>query len=129
MDLNWRDYRALRATGDAERPRLVLGGASTASILVVVVIRRDSASGWLVLGRSGWQGQPLTCSLEMDNSNILLLYIVGALWPALAKCIILMNTVGFVIPEYSSLLFSKERDISGTAWFGARISSHQKRWA
>ncbi|GAB2294093.1 hypothetical protein Dimus_028310 [Dionaea muscipula] len=50
-----------------------------------------------------------------------LVAIVGALWPALAKSIILMNTAGFIIPEYSSLLFSKERDVSGAAWFGARI--------
>ncbi|KAL9263622.1 Pheophytinase, chloroplastic-like protein [Drosera capensis] len=46
--------------------------------------------------------------------------IVGGLWPSLAKSIVLINSAGFVIPEYSSLLFSKERKIARAAWFGAR---------
>ncbi|GAB2223616.1 hypothetical protein Droror1_Dr00017757 [Drosera rotundifolia] len=32
--------------------------------------------------------------------------IVGGLWPSLAKSIVLANSAGFVIPEYSSLMFS-----------------------
>ncbi|KAL9240392.1 hypothetical protein vseg_014617 [Gypsophila vaccaria] len=46
--------------------------------------------------------------------------IVGGLWPSLVKSIVLINTAGECIPEFSSLLFSKERQISGAAWLGAR---------
>ncbi|XP_010671998.2 uncharacterized protein LOC104888671 [Beta vulgaris subsp. vulgaris] len=46
--------------------------------------------------------------------------IVGGLWPSLVKSIVLMNTAGDVIPGYSSLLFFKERQISGAAWLGSR---------
>ncbi|CAO2839019.1 unnamed protein product [Amaranthus hypochondriacus] len=46
--------------------------------------------------------------------------IVAGLWPLLVKSIVLMNTAGDVIPGYSSLLFSKERQISGAAWLGSR---------
>ncbi|XP_021730318.1 uncharacterized protein LOC110697260 [Chenopodium quinoa] len=46
--------------------------------------------------------------------------IVGGLWPSLVKSIILMNTAGDVFPGYSSLLFFKERQISGAAWLGSR---------
>ncbi|KNA10737.1 hypothetical protein SOVF_141700 [Spinacia oleracea] len=46
--------------------------------------------------------------------------IVGGLWPSLVKSIVLMNTAGNVIPGYSSLLFFKERQISGAAWLGSR---------
>ncbi|KAH9607456.1 hypothetical protein KSS87_019353 [Heliosperma pusillum] len=46
--------------------------------------------------------------------------IVGGLWPSLVKSIVLMNTAGDCIPGFSSLLFSKERQISGPAWLGAR---------
>ncbi|XP_074281874.1 uncharacterized protein LOC141606585 isoform X2 [Silene latifolia] len=46
--------------------------------------------------------------------------IVGGLWPSLVKSIVLMNTAGECIPGFSSLLFAKERQISGAAWFGAR---------
>ncbi|GAB2269130.1 hypothetical protein Dimus_038756 [Dionaea muscipula] len=65
MDLDWRDDRALRATGDADRLRLVLDGASTALALMVVV-RCDSASGWLVLGLSGWQGEAMKARDSMQ---------------------------------------------------------------
>ncbi|KAL2920496.1 Cryptochrome DASH chloroplastic/mitochondrial [Bienertia sinuspersici] len=46
--------------------------------------------------------------------------IVGGLWPSLVKSIALVNTAGDVLPGYSSLLFFKERTISGAAWFGSR---------
>ncbi|KAK9724490.1 hypothetical protein RND81_05G076500 [Saponaria officinalis] len=46
--------------------------------------------------------------------------IVAGLWPSLVKSIVLINTAGECIPEFSSLLFSKERNISGAAWLGAR---------
>lgn len=46
--------------------------------------------------------------------------IVGGLWPSLVESMVLMNSAGEVIPGYSSLLFSKEREISGAAWLGSR---------
>lgn len=49
-----------------------------------------------------------------------LISIVGGVWPSLVKSVVLMNTAGDVIPQYSSLQFVKERQISGAAWLGAR---------
>ncbi|CAK9161064.1 unnamed protein product [Ilex paraguariensis] len=47
--------------------------------------------------------------------------IVAGLWPALAKSVVLINTAGNVVPGYSSVPYSQERQTSGAAWLGARL--------
>ncbi|KAL3524178.1 hypothetical protein ACH5RR_017012 [Cinchona calisaya] len=47
--------------------------------------------------------------------------IVAGLWPALAKSLVLINGAGNVIPEYSAVHLSEDRQTSGAAWFGARL--------
>ncbi|XP_057482118.1 uncharacterized protein LOC130769025 isoform X2 [Actinidia eriantha] len=47
--------------------------------------------------------------------------IVAGLWPAAAKSIVLINTAGNDVPQYSSVPFSKERPTSVAAWLGARL--------
>ncbi|KAK1414549.1 hypothetical protein QVD17_30295 [Tagetes erecta] len=46
--------------------------------------------------------------------------IVAGLWPALARSVVLLNSAGHYIPEYSSVPPSKERKTTGIAWLGAR---------
>lgn len=46
--------------------------------------------------------------------------IVAGLWPDVAKSVVLINSAGNVVPQYSSLPFSKERRTSSAAWLGAR---------
>ncbi|KAL8151334.1 hypothetical protein V2J09_021142 [Rumex salicifolius] len=64
-------------------------------------------------------GEPL--HLVGNSMGGYLAALVGGLWPSLTKSVILINTAGDVIPGYSSLLFSKERQISGLASFGSRL--------
>ncbi|CAH1430369.1 unnamed protein product [Lactuca virosa] len=53
--------------------------------------------------------------------------IVAGLWPALAKSVVLLNSAGHYIPEYSSVPPFKERKTTGVAWLGARgISGYLK---
>ncbi|GFZ15220.1 DNA photolyase [Actinidia rufa] len=47
--------------------------------------------------------------------------IVAGLWPTAAKSVVLVNTAGNVVPQYSSVPFSKERRTSAAAWLGARL--------
>ncbi|CAM8934957.1 unnamed protein product [Rhodiola kirilowii] len=47
--------------------------------------------------------------------------IVAGLWPTLVNSVALINSVGTVIPEFSSVTFLKDRRISGPAWFAARV--------
>ncbi|CAL5367006.1 unnamed protein product [Camellia sinensis] len=47
--------------------------------------------------------------------------IVAGLWPAVGKSVVLINTAGNVVPRYSSVPFSEERQTSGAAWLGARL--------
>lgn len=47
--------------------------------------------------------------------------IVAGLWPALVKSVVLLNSAGNIIPEYSSVPSYEERRISGAAWLGARL--------
>ncbi|KAL1813856.1 hypothetical protein DCAR_0626239 [Daucus carota subsp. sativus] len=47
--------------------------------------------------------------------------IIAGLWPALVKSVILLNSAGFVIPGFSSMTSSKERQVSGAVWLGARV--------
>ncbi|KAM6582164.1 hypothetical protein CsatB_009166 [Cannabis sativa] len=47
--------------------------------------------------------------------------ILAWLWPTLAKSVILINSAGNVIPGYSFVPFSKDRQTSGPAWLGARL--------
>ncbi|KAL5744368.1 hypothetical protein ACOSQ2_027484 [Xanthoceras sorbifolium] len=47
--------------------------------------------------------------------------IVASLWPGLIKSLMLINSAGNVIPEYSFVPFSNERQTSGVAWLGARL--------
>ncbi|KAI8564628.1 hypothetical protein RHMOL_Rhmol03G0195500 [Rhododendron molle] len=47
--------------------------------------------------------------------------IVAGLWPAVAKSIVLINSAGNVVPQYSSVPLSKERQTSAAAWLGARL--------
>ncbi|KAL4574876.1 hypothetical protein LXL04_021716 [Taraxacum kok-saghyz] len=46
--------------------------------------------------------------------------IVAGLWPSLVKSVVLLNSAGHYIPEYSSVPPFKERKTSGIAWLGAR---------
>ncbi|KAG8476237.1 hypothetical protein CXB51_033081 [Gossypium anomalum] len=47
--------------------------------------------------------------------------IVASLWPSLVKSVILMNTAGNVIPEFSSHRFPSERQTSAAARLGAQL--------
>ncbi|KAL3645222.1 hypothetical protein CASFOL_010402 [Castilleja foliolosa] len=47
--------------------------------------------------------------------------IVAGLWPSLAKSVVLMNSAGNIVPEYSAKGNSEDRRSSGAAWLGARI--------
>ncbi|KAL9682240.1 hypothetical protein QQ045_014034 [Rhodiola kirilowii] len=47
--------------------------------------------------------------------------IVAGLWPTLVNSVALINSVGTVIPEFSSVTFLKDRRISGPARFAARV--------
>ncbi|KAL5569987.1 hypothetical protein UlMin_026562 [Ulmus minor] len=47
--------------------------------------------------------------------------ILSCFWPALAKSVVLINSAGNVIPGYSLVPFTKERQTSGAAWLGARL--------
>ncbi|KAE9464981.1 hypothetical protein C3L33_03111, partial [Rhododendron williamsianum] len=47
--------------------------------------------------------------------------IVAGRWPAVAKSIVLINSAGNVVPQYSSVPLSKERQTSAAAWLGARL--------
>ncbi|KHG08029.1 Uncharacterized protein F383_34875 [Gossypium arboreum] len=47
--------------------------------------------------------------------------IVASLWPSLVKSVILMNTAGNVIPEFSSHRFTSERQTSAAARLGAQL--------
>ncbi|KAA3459777.1 (6-4)DNA photolyase [Gossypium australe] len=47
--------------------------------------------------------------------------IVACLWPTLVKSVILMNTAGNVIPEFSSRWFPSERQTSAAARLGAQL--------
>ncbi|KAH9678290.1 photolyase/cryptochrome alpha/beta domain-containing protein [Citrus sinensis] len=47
--------------------------------------------------------------------------IVACLWPAVVKSVVLINSAGNVIPEYSFLQFSNERQASGPVRLGARL--------
>lgn len=47
--------------------------------------------------------------------------IVAGLWPYLAKSAVLLNSAGNIIPGFSTVNYSDERQTSGAAWFGARL--------
>ncbi|KAH1075645.1 hypothetical protein J1N35_027973 [Gossypium stocksii] len=47
--------------------------------------------------------------------------IVASLWPSLVKSVILMNTAGNIIPEFSSRRFPSERETSAAARLGAQL--------
>ncbi|KAH9647540.1 photolyase/cryptochrome alpha/beta domain-containing protein [Citrus sinensis] len=47
--------------------------------------------------------------------------IVACLWPAVVKSVVLINSAGNVIPEYSFLQFSNERQASGPIRLGAQL--------
>ncbi|KAG8381484.1 hypothetical protein BUALT_Bualt06G0126600 [Buddleja alternifolia] len=47
--------------------------------------------------------------------------IVAGLWSSIAKSVVLMNTAGNIIPQYSALGYSEDRRSSGAAWLGARL--------
>ncbi|XP_027103928.2 uncharacterized protein [Coffea arabica] len=47
--------------------------------------------------------------------------IVAGLWPALAKSVILINSAGNVVTEYSAIHLSEDRQTPGAAWLGARL--------
>ncbi|KAH7856202.1 hypothetical protein Vadar_033898 [Vaccinium darrowii] len=47
--------------------------------------------------------------------------IVAGVWPSVAKSLVLINTAGNVVPQYSSVPFSQERQTSPVAWLGARL--------
>ncbi|KAJ6849334.1 uncharacterized protein M6B38_270095 [Iris pallida] len=48
---------------------------------------------------------------------------VAGLWPSLAKSLVLINTAGSVVPDYSRLPLVEARKTSGTgiAWLGSRL--------
>ncbi|KAI3778109.1 hypothetical protein L2E82_07139 [Cichorium intybus] len=46
--------------------------------------------------------------------------IVAGLWPVLVRSVVLLNSAGHYIPEYSSVPPFKERKSTGIAWLGAR---------
>ncbi|KAJ7949612.1 Pheophytinase, chloroplastic [Quillaja saponaria] len=47
--------------------------------------------------------------------------IVGHLWSSLAKSIVLVNSAGNIIPSYTSVPFTKERQTSGFLRLGAQL--------
>ncbi|KAK6155837.1 hypothetical protein DH2020_010085 [Rehmannia glutinosa] len=47
--------------------------------------------------------------------------IAAGLWSSLAKSVVLMNSAGNIIPEYSAFDYSKDRRSSGAARLGARL--------
>ncbi|XP_030935151.1 uncharacterized protein LOC115960407 [Quercus lobata] len=47
--------------------------------------------------------------------------IAACLWHALVKSVVLINSAGNVIPGYSFVPFTKERQTSGASWLGARL--------
>ncbi|XP_052197181.1 uncharacterized protein LOC127804359 [Diospyros lotus] len=47
--------------------------------------------------------------------------IVAGLWPAVAKSVVLINSAGDVVPQYSLVPLSKDRQNSPVAWLGARL--------
>ncbi|KAK6132191.1 hypothetical protein DH2020_034074 [Rehmannia glutinosa] len=47
--------------------------------------------------------------------------IAAGLWSSLAKSVVLMNSAGNIIPEYSAFGYSKDRRSSGAARLGARL--------
>ncbi|KAM3730380.1 hypothetical protein ACB098_12G082900 [Castanea mollissima] len=47
--------------------------------------------------------------------------IVACSWHALVKSIVLINSAGNVIPGYSFVPFTKDRQTSGASWLGARL--------
>ncbi|KAK7854879.1 pheophytinase [Quercus suber] len=47
--------------------------------------------------------------------------IAACLWHALVKSIVLINSAGNVIPGYTFVPFTKERQTSGASWLGARL--------
>ncbi|XP_051138148.1 uncharacterized protein LOC127256275 [Andrographis paniculata] len=47
--------------------------------------------------------------------------IAAGLWSSLAKSVVLLNPSGNIIPGYSGLRYSQERQTSGAAWLGARL--------
>ncbi|KAI3962418.1 hypothetical protein MKW98_010969 [Papaver atlanticum] len=49
--------------------------------------------------------------------------IVAGLWPALVKSVVLMNTAGSIVPNYSSVPLAEERQTSGVSWLGSRVLS------
>ncbi|KAI3900628.1 hypothetical protein MKW92_031197 [Papaver armeniacum] len=49
--------------------------------------------------------------------------IVAGLWPALVKSVVLMNTAGSIVPDYSSVPLAEERQTSGVSWLGSRVLS------
>lgn len=49
--------------------------------------------------------------------------IVTGIWPALVKSVVLVNSAGNVVPDYTASRYSKVRQKSGAAWLGARFLS------
>uniref|UniRef100_A0A2N9HY98 Photolyase/cryptochrome alpha/beta domain-containing protein n=1 Tax=Fagus sylvatica TaxID=28930 RepID=A0A2N9HY98_FAGSY len=47
--------------------------------------------------------------------------IAACFWHALVKSIVLINSAGNVVPGYSSVPFTKERQTSVASWLGARL--------
>ncbi|PON56236.1 DNA photolyase class 1, 8-HDF type [Parasponia andersonii] len=47
--------------------------------------------------------------------------ILACFWPTLAKSVVLVNSAGNVVPGYSFVPFTKDRQTSGAAWLGARL--------
>lgn len=68
----------------------------------------------------------LSCSPSITYCHDLLsagyfVAIVACLWPAVVKSVVLINSAGNVIPEYSFLQFSNERQASGPIRLGAQL--------
>ncbi|KAM7266414.1 hypothetical protein ACFE04_004311 [Oxalis oulophora] len=49
--------------------------------------------------------------------------ILAGSWPSLVKSVVLINSAGNVIPGYSNILLTKERQTSAATWLGARLLS------
>nr|DAD18606.1 TPA_asm: hypothetical protein HUJ06_020069 [Nelumbo nucifera] len=54
--------------------------------------------------------------------------IVAALWPALVRSTVLINSAGSVIPGYSSIPVMEERRTSEAAWLGSQLLLLYLRW-
>lgn len=54
--------------------------------------------------------------------------VVAGLWPQIIRSLILLNTAGAVIPDYSSLKYLKPRTKSGVAQAGSQLILSYLRW-